>query len=431
MLMLRSAFLTLFSLTCSIFSYSQVASQALPKVTVPESAFISKGQYTNAFFGFHLPLPEKHFQIMDLSDSDKAWLHHFLFAERSVDDGVTLLVISATQVLGNSQEEAQKEIFLPGQQAAKGPEGLDIGGRLFWMNQSEQKTFSGKVHRLKYATGVPGYVLLFSVSSSNGRRADELRQDIESMKFFDPSTAKTVAGADSQPYLTEGVRRRLESAPALDLAHLDSGKLFDHLYSNAFLGFSYEFPSDWHVESAAAGLQIPENAGHTAQVIGGIPAEKNQYSQQCIRLLSSSTKYAPEEGQDSFNPRIRVLAADPSCFAPDLKFPESVHDNDVIQVFGQELVRAFAGTPFLGHNANQLFAADLSGHIFLEMPSGTAAPIPGSTLLRKIHTALVLTSLRQYWVIWVMESDTESELSRLMRTAVSFESSLPHQADAH
>jgi hypothetical protein len=104
-----------------------------------------------------------------------------------------------------------------------------------------------------------------------------------------------------------------------------------------------------------------------------------------------------------------------------VKFPDSVHDDEAIQLLGQALVRSFAGTVFLGRDASRLLAADLDGHIFLEMPSGNAVPVPGTTLLRKVHMAFVLTSLRHYWVIWLMESDTESELSRLMKTAISFD----------
>ena len=417
--MLRAAFLSLVLLASGVFGNSQTV---LPKVPVPESAFVSKDQYTNAFFGFRLTLPEKHFQIADLSESNKNWLHHFLFAERSLNDGISLLVISATQVLGNPQEEAQKQVFLPGQQGSKGPQGMDIGGRLFWKNTSEQKTVSGKVYRLKYATGLLGYVLVFSVSSQSGRMADELAQDIESTKFFDPSTAKTLAGPDSSPYLTQAVQQRLERAPVLDLAHLDSGKLSDRVYSNSYLGFSFDFPLDWHPETGTS-LRIPENAAHTTQASASNASEQSKYSEQCMRLLSSATKYSPDDQQEAFNPKIMVLAADPSCFAPGVKFPESVHDNEAIQVFGQELVHAFAGTPFLGPHSERLLAANVSGHIFLEMPSGTAVPVSGSTLLRKIHTALVLTELRQYWVIWLIESDTESELNHLMKASFSFGSS--------
>lgn len=389
----------------------------MPRAIVPESAFVSQHQYTNAFFGFKLPLPDdRHYQVMDLSESNKA-LQHFLFAEKSANRGLTLLIVSANQVLGNAEEEAQKTVFLPGQQGSKGPEGLAIGGHLFWKNQTEQKTFAGKVYRLRYATAARGFVIIFAVSAQDSNQAETLRQGIESIKFFDPATAKDVAGADSHPYMTEAVRRRLENARHLDVAHLDSGTLSADVYSNSFFGFSYHFPNGWHAEDAAQ--TAPENSSPKPSQ-NAASSNKDALDQQCTKVLSVATKDPPTKKDDDFSPRIAIVAADPACFAPDLKFPDSIHDDEAMQLFGQALFRSFAGTSFLGRDASRLFAADLSGHLFLEMPSGSAVPVPGSTLLRKVHMSLVVTSLREYWVMWLLESDTESELSRLMKTSISF-----------
>src|SRR3954469_2288779 len=78
---------------------AQAPDPALPKVTIPESGFLSRQQYTNAFFGFSLPLPDdRRFRVEDLSDTNKV-AQHFLFAERAFDKGITTLVVSATQVL--------------------------------------------------------------------------------------------------------------------------------------------------------------------------------------------------------------------------------------------------------------------------------------------------------------------------------------------
>jgi hypothetical protein len=409
------AVLALLLLLCCAGASAQVSGPTL-RAPVPESAFVSKTQYTNAFFGFRLPLPEKHFQVVDLSDSNKA-LRHFLFAEKAVDGkGITLLIITAIQVLGNPQEEAEKTAFLPGEQGANPPEGLDIGGRLFWKNQTEQKTFSGKVVRLRYATALRGFVIVFSVSAQNGRAADELRQDIESMKFFDPVAAKEVAGTDSRPYLTAAVRDWLENSPPLDLTHLDAGALNGSTYSNGFFGFSYQFPAGWHVAEGSD----PSPAEKLVRNAGKDRTANENFATQCTRVLSAATKFPQDDSSDAANPRILILAADPGCFAPDVKFPESVHDEQTIQLFGQALIRAFAGTPFLGRDASRLIVANLNGHLFLEMPSAGAVPIPGSTLLRKVHMYFVVTTIKKYWIIWLMESDTESELGRLIRTSISF-----------
>ena len=241
---MRGSLLLLLTLldTC-LAAFAQIPSELAPKIPVPENSFVSRQQYVNAFFGFQLALPaDKHFQVADLSDSNKA-LQHFIFAEKSVDKGLTLLIVSATQVLGNAEDETQKMVFLPGQQASTAPEALAIGGHLFWKNQSEQKAFSGKVYRMRYATANRGFVLVFSITSQNERLAEELRQNIESIKFFDPATAKEIAGTDAHFYTTDAVRKRLESAPKLDIAHLDPGSLRDDEYSNSYLGFSYAFPT--------------------------------------------------------------------------------------------------------------------------------------------------------------------------------------------
>jgi hypothetical protein len=54
------------------------------------------------------------------------------------------------------------------------------------------------------------------------------------------------------------------------------------------------------------------------------------------------------------------------------------------------------------------------------MPSVSAVPVAGSTLLRKVHKSFVLTSLQGYWIIWLFECDTPSELDKLMKTSISF-----------
>jgi hypothetical protein len=396
---------------------AQSTSEPSLKAPIPETGFVSAQEYINPFFCFTLPLPRgHHFHNEDLSLSDKA-LQHFLFAQKSFDKGITLLVVSATQVLGSPQDEAQKAAFLPGNQAKVGVEALDIGGRLFWKNQVEQKTFGGKIFRARYTTGMAGFVVQFSISSSNGKLVDELKQTVESIKFFDPSRVKEVTGADSRPFLPEAARLRIESKPELDLPHLDPGLVSDGSYTNSFLGFSFQFPTGWSVED-----------GRTEGKAVGTPASLKTTTHTeigsadpCIRSLFSAHKLPPGSRSPDFNSHIMILAADPACFAPDVEFPSSVHDHSALQFLGAALLRAFAGSPLLGQNANSIRAVDLRGHIFLELPSVAAVPIPGSTLLRKVHKSFVLANMAHYWVIWLFECDTESELSRLMKASLSFE----------
>ena len=386
-------------------------SQRVSRIPIPEAGFISATQYTNAFFGFSLPLPkDRKYQIEDLSESDKA-LDHSLFAYKSASKGLTLLIASATQVFGAPGDEAQKAVFIPGMQGQKEAQAISIGGRLFWKGELEEKTFSGKLHRLRYATGVPGYVIVFSVSSYNSGQTEDLRNCIESVKFFDRAGASEMAGPGSRPYLPITAKRRLENAPQLDVAHLEQGSISGNRYSNPSLGFVYELPQGWYPQDATAKRRETEVAGDSTRAA---------IVQECTKMLLSATQATPANEANGSSSRITIMAADPSCFAPGLKYPDSVHDSEPLNRIGQAIVHGFAGTSLLGREANILRAVELDGHLFLEMPSMSAVPVAGSTLLRKVHKSFVLTSLQQYWVIWLFETDTPSELERIMKSTISF-----------
>jgi len=76
----------------------------------------------------------------------------------------------------------------------------------------------------------------------------------------------------------------------------------------------------------------------------------------------------------------------------------------------------------MGRAANTVRTGEIGNHLFFEIPSSTSAPIVGSGLRRKIHMLFVLTTIRNYWVIWLLESDSESELGNLVKTSISFDS---------
>lgn len=406
------------------FAFCAVCAQTAPpqpRIIVPESGLVSPHQYANSFFNFVLPLPrDGHFQPEDLSESDKA-LQHFLFASKSVDRGITLLVVSATQALGNGDEEAQKAVFIPRSHESDGVEALDIGGRVFWKSDIQQKTFSGKLRRLRYATVSRGFVVQFSVSSYNPKLAEELKECLEAIKFVDHARIKEAAGADSKPYLPIAAQMRLNTQPALDLSRLDPGHVSDTTYTNSFLGFSYHLPEGWHVANDTAQKQPGSPDQHVRYAEAAEAQTSQSPAQGCTRLLLAVTAHSAEGQTPEVPSRLTMLAADPTCFVPDIKFPTSVHDHEALQYFGGALLRAFGGTPLMGRDASTIGAIDLDGHILLEIPSMTAVPVPGSSLLRKVHHSFVLTTMKDYWVIWSFESDSQSDLQKLMRSSISFE----------
>jgi len=409
-------------LCCFVLSTGSAQTSAqLPRTPVPESGFISPHQYTSAFFDFVLPLPKDgHFQPEDLSESDKA-LQHFLFAEKSFDKGITLLMVTASQVLGNSDDEAQRAVFIPRSHETRGVEALDIGGRLFWKSDIEQKTLSGKLRRLRYATVSRGFVVQFSVSSYNAKLAEELKENLEAIKFVDHARIKDVAGTDSKPFLPLSAQLLLNTQPTLDLSQLDPGRVSDTTYTNSFLGFSYHLPEGWHAVNDAAQKQ-PGSLDQRVRYGEAAEAQPSQLpAQACTRVLLSVTTHSADGQTPDAPSRLTMLAADPTCFVPDIKFPATVQDHEALQHFGNALLRAFGGTPLMGKDANTIGAIDLDGHIFLEVPSMTAVSVPGSALLRKVHHSFVLTTMKDYWVIWSFESDSQSDLRKLMSSSISFQ----------
>jgi hypothetical protein len=395
-----------------------------PKVPIPESSFVSPHQYTNAFFGFALSIPGScHFQMFDQGESDHP-LEHFLFGEKCLEKGLTTFGISATPVLRSADDEAQKVVLLPTMGPRADPEVVHVGGRVFWKNAIEEKTlWNQKVWRAHYATVARGFVLLFRISSFNSRSAAELRQAIETIKFFEPSQARDMAAPGSHPYLPEAARLRIQSTPDVNVAQLDGGELRGNVYVNNSLGFSYAFPEHW-LHSTQPPLRQPMQKSDSEALFSG--AESTATPGQCARVLASFTSYEERTQGLDFNPRITLMVADPTCFIPDMKFPASLEDREGVQSYGEAVFHSLVGTRLIGGHAIKLFGIDLNGHIFLEITSNNAEPIAGGGLLRKIHSDMILTVLGKIWTIWLSESDTESEFAALLKSSISFNSPGSH-----
>lgn len=388
-----------------------------PKVPIPESGYLSAREYTNAYFGFTIQLPKSgNFQIRDFSQKNNTRIQHYLLSQSSAQKDFVEWSITATQVFKDPDQEAEKAVMFRDAPKQDGPQALSIGRHLFWKSETEKTDTKPKLYQTRYATGLGGFVLQFSIYSYSGKLKDELIQNIESMKFFDPANIKQELAKDAQPYLPEAARWWLTNAPQLDLAKLDTGTLFGTKYVNSSLGFSYSFPNAWRIAVGDPGDPRSDRTARSA------PSSTPQnLSEECIRVLASAVQNSGD-GQSGFSPRIVIAAADPACYAPGEKYPASAGDRTELQVFGASLIRAFAGSPLMGRAANTVRTGEIGNHLFFEIPSSTSAPIVGSGLRRKIHMLFVLTTIRNYWVIWLLESDSESELGNLVKTSISFDS---------
>lgn len=398
-----------------------------PPRVVPETAFISQLKYTNAFFGFALPLPQdsalREYTLSYKGDSSR----HFLFGLQSakVTEGgfgwktkVTLFTVSATQSSSASMEEARK--------VASGPKGqnaieIEIGGKKFWKSMSQQKVPEGKMLSVGFATALNGYVLQFNVESFDGKLTDQFQHSIEAITFFDPVQASEVAGPASLRYSpgTSHDAHGSELPSSTRIAHLNPGVVSGNIYTNDALGFTYEFPTGWIVNDKEKQDKTME-AGHQF-AWGNTPsaAREHEAIQQCDRILLFVTKYPEGTVTEGPNPLIAVMAADSACF-PGTHFPMSLDDHDAIKELAQEVVRSFAYTPFIAKGQNSVNAYTVQGHVMLDISASFAVSRPATNAPLNVFTSLELTQAKDYFVVWGFVSGSQNGLQELKRTTITF-----------
>jgi hypothetical protein len=171
--------------------------------TNPEEGFISQSRYTNAFFGFSLPLPrDLTFRGYRLSFKSEL-SRYFLFGVQTI----TTAAIGPLRPKLNLFFVTAKKSADPGdlQKAASGPKEVtptrtEIAGREFWKSEVEEKVPEGTAHHVTFSTEVQGYILQFSIESFDKKVTAKLRDSVSHIQFFDPANARSIAGPESRPY---------------------------------------------------------------------------------------------------------------------------------------------------------------------------------------------------------------------------------------
>jgi hypothetical protein len=336
---------------------AQSASAAPQGVGVtPESGFVSPERYTNAFFGFSLPLPQDApFRDLRLPSRDH---RYSLFGLQAQRNGLTAFTITANQSSGASRDDVRK--------AASGPKGhsvkrIEVGGREFWKSESQEKGPAGKMRDVTYATGLNGYVLAFNIVSFDSKLTDDLQHSVESVTFFDPAKAGEIAGSSSHPYNPPTAVSRSPAVPSsARIGQLSLGVVSGNLYTNDALGFSYQFPQGWVIADKATQEKVTEAGHQFAWGNSSAAAREHEAAQQCTRILLWVTKYPEGTKTEEVNPLVALIAADPDCL-PGFKFPSSIDDKENIKAAGQQILRSFGGTPFMARGQNSVRAFSVEG----------------------------------------------------------------------
>jgi hypothetical protein len=192
--MIRFVRVSLFLLFLNAGMRGQVAPPAQTP-NVPESGSVADGKYTNTFFGFSLALPQDaslHNVSLPYNDPRKK----FLFGLKGQDHGFASFIVTAVIAESASSDDAKKEV-----EDSKGgpPNKVTIAGKEFWRSESLDKSPSGKMQSVEYATPFGGYVLKFAIYSFDPKFTTELEHTIESITFFDPAKGKDKSATDNKP----------------------------------------------------------------------------------------------------------------------------------------------------------------------------------------------------------------------------------------
>jgi hypothetical protein len=321
---------------------------------------------------------------------------------------------------GASSEQARKAASEPKAQNVKK---IEIDGKEFWKGESQVKSSAGTMWNTNYATTINGYLLKFIVVSFDGKLFEDLQHCIETAKFFDPAKAQEMAGSNSRAYNPVAPRNPnpLVAPSSNRIGQLSAGVVSGNTYKNDALGFTYEFPAGWVVNDKAIQDKVVE-AGHQF-AWGDSPSAAREHTafQQCGRVLLMSTKYPEGTKTEEYNPLVIVIAVDSAC-SPGAHSPSSIDDHDAIKEAAQQLVRSFAGTPFVSKGNNSVRALVVQGHVMLDISGSFQVSPPGRNSPLDIYTSIDVTQLNGYWVGWGFVSGSQSGLQELKNTKIAFAS---------
>jgi hypothetical protein len=412
-------------LVAGAFGQSAPPPSSVPDL-VPETGFVSSTKYTNAFFGFSMPLPTdpalRDFKLSFKKDD----AHHFLFGLQAQkfssgrwgppSSKLTAFLVTATRSDGSPDQASQ---VASGPKKQKTQE-IELGGKKFWESDVEEKLPAGKVRSVIVVGLVNGYVLQFNIESFDGKLTDQFRRSIEGITFFDPAKVSEFAGPDSKP-CTAAVPTSDTPPPTSRIAQLNPGTVSENTYANEQLGLSYIFPEGWVVNDKAA-LDKTIEIGHQV-AWGDDPSAAREHEQflRCTQPLLYVTQHPPRTRSD-VDSLIFVLASDPTC-TPGIHLPTSIDDRDTIKQAAVQIIRSFSGTPFVPKGKPSVNAFEIQGRVMLDISgSFEFKPAKANTPL-KVWSTLDFTGAGGYWVLWFFLSGSEAGLQELRDTKIKF--SLP------
>ncbi len=406
--MLRTAHVAAAVLALSCCALAQSASPVSSNPTVPESGFVAPGKYVNAFFGFVLPLPQNE-KIRPLTLPSNQTTH-VLFGLQTNQNGLAILTVFAKQKADLSDKAVSKE-------AGFHAKPITIGGRQFWVSESQKKAVGGDRNTERdYTTVANGYLLEFAIISFDPDFTKLLQRDIESINFFDPAKAAEIAGSGA----TLSPAAAALQPQISDLGQLDSGTISGDVYSNKTLGFAYQFPLGWTVADQKTQNKVIERGHQLAWGNDPEAAREHENAVRCVRPLLWVSEHPEETQTKGDNSLIVIIAVAPGCLQ-GFRFPASFDDRATIKSASQQILSTFEeGMPALAKGDYSVSAFATQNHLILDLSGSFKISVPGNGQPSETFISLDFTELNGYLAVWMFSSGTESGLQEIKKTRIQF-----------
>jgi archaetidylinositol phosphate synthase len=311
---------------------------------------------------------------------------------------------------------------------------LSVGNLvLFWKSMSH---IAGRAYRLFDVAGSIGIagmllVLLISVAKNTlrlyrreplpeARRPERqvLGHSVQGTKICTSVLIFAACLCLRTPGLAQSASSSIQTAqagessqvPSKTLDKIDPGTVAGHFYFNTGLGFSYEFPAEWHVVDPAH-YQNRVEVGHQ-NAFGDDPeaARAHEGTWRCMRALLWALE-APEGSKADVDRTASVLlvgAADPGCFQGHT-FPANLDDVAAVR----DMEDGFTDGQLFEGEKKQAKAYEDQGHVILEVSGSIGNPA-------QMYGTIRLASAGDYWLFWMLMADSEEELSKLKDLKTTF-----------
>jgi hypothetical protein len=401
------------AVACSVTFAQQSSTSTNSQPATPDAGYLSPSKYTNSFFGFSLSLPtDVQFREPTLTSLNPAY--DLLLSLDAVGSRHAALFARVKKSESTVETLQRAAAGTKGQNAVK----VMIGEKEFWMSVVEGDTARGHVRHAGFASALNGYVLEIHIVAADAALYQELTDNVKSIVFFDPIRAKEIAGPDSRPYtptVSAGFVPAMQSSDRI--AKLDLGIVKNDIYKNEELGFSYQLPSGWEVADAAIIKELIETGHRIASGSNFAVAREHKVAEECARVLLLTRRKLKATKNSAMTPYIALMAVDLRCFR-DPKASIALDGNDIISqlVIGDEVLNGGESIS----NQQQVKKFTLQGHTMLKMSYISPSTVTGLQASSYSYTTSINTALNDYWVQWVLISNTRSELDDLREDAISF-----------